>query len=150
VEIGIQRGEVTSDAIRQAKGVIEIEKASLAYTLAQDMIAEVKRDLGLIPMEGTVFEKKQAVTQAVIIPGTSETISHPIEAPTEKADPYNPSWTRIPKSPLSKRGTILPWHCEKCDNWYVSDTCPQCGELAPELKDEATQPQPPFPGQPSE
>lgn len=33
----------------------------------------------------------------------------------------------------SRRNSIIPWHCPKCDNWYVSDVCPQDGTLAPEL-----------------
>jgi hypothetical protein len=41
----------------------------------------------------------------------------------------DPDWTRTP----SRRGTIVPWHCTNCDNWYVSDSCPKCGMVAPEL-----------------
>jgi hypothetical protein len=91
VEIGIQRGEVTSDAIRQAKGAIEIEKASLAYTLAQDIIAEVKRDLGLIPVQGTPFEKKQAEVEAVDIPHPEENSIKDEQLPAQPPFPGQPS-----------------------------------------------------------
>lgn len=35
---------------------------------------------------------------------------------------------------ISRRGSIIPWHCTNCDNWYVSDNCPKCGMVAPELQ----------------
>lgn len=44
-----------------------------------------------------------------------------------------PQGTEEPKEAPSRRGSILPWHCNVCDNWYVSDTCPKCGTVAPEL-----------------
>jgi hypothetical protein len=50
-------------------------------------------------------------------------------APQKQDDEFE--W--LNKLPASRRGSILPWHCTNCDNWYVSDSCPKCGMVAPEL-----------------
>jgi hypothetical protein len=61
---------------------------------------------------------------AVYAPVFGKPQARPIQEP--KSDP---DWTKTP----SRRGSILPWECPVCDNWYVSDSCPRCGTVAPEL-----------------
>lgn len=50
---------------------------------------------------------------------------------TEHEKPNAEDW--FDKLQPSKRGSIFPWHCEICDGWYVFDSCPKCGTVAPEL-----------------
>lgn len=47
INVGIARGEITTEAIRQATSALEVEKAELARTLHTDIVNSVKRDLGL-------------------------------------------------------------------------------------------------------
>lgn len=64
INVGIARGEITSEAIKQATAALDVQKAQLAQTITADIVSQVKRDLGLIPVEGTPFEPKQATAQS--------------------------------------------------------------------------------------
>ncbi len=58
INVGIARGEIVTEAIRQATVSLEEQKASLAHTIHADIVSQVKRDLGLLPVNGTPFEPK--------------------------------------------------------------------------------------------
>ena len=75
VEIGIARGEVTTEAIKQANTFLDIEKTNLARTIADGIIADTKRELGLYPIDGTPFDRRQE----------SRTLSLDIPSPTTDA-----------------------------------------------------------------
>lgn len=62
IEVGIARGEIVTEARRQATKALDEGKAELAHVLTQDIVAQVKRDLGLTPANGTVFQPKRAET----------------------------------------------------------------------------------------
>lgn len=62
INIGIARGEIVTEAIKQATKSLEEEKSSLAQTIHADIVAQAKRDLGLIPVAGTPFEARHAET----------------------------------------------------------------------------------------
>lgn len=47
INVGIARGEISTEAIRQATVALDQEKASLAQTLHTDIVNNVKRDLNL-------------------------------------------------------------------------------------------------------
>lgn len=64
INVGIARGEIVTEAIKQATASLDEQKASLAVTIHHDIVSQVKRDLGLMPVQGTPFETKQAETAA--------------------------------------------------------------------------------------
>lgn len=79
IDVGIARGEITTEAIKQATATLDIEKTNLARTITADIVSQVKRDLGLYPVEGTPFEKKNQDTPALPHP-TTPTKDEPITA----------------------------------------------------------------------
>jgi hypothetical protein len=116
IDVGIAKGEITSEAIKQATAELDEEKVNLARTIRQGIVTDVKRELGLYPVEGTPFERKNFETQATgdsipaikvpaeeylrlekqypAVPGTftpSENIPHPIDEPTYHPVPMNPT-----------------------------------------------------------
>lgn len=59
INVGVARGEIVTEAIRQATNALEIEKTELATNIRNDIISQVKRDLNLTPADGTVFQPKR-------------------------------------------------------------------------------------------
>lgn len=51
INVGIARGEIVTEAITQATRQLDEQKAELAYTIHQDIVSQVKRDLGLSPAD---------------------------------------------------------------------------------------------------
>lgn len=47
INVGIARGEIVTEAIKQATASLEVQKAALAENIHRDIVAQVKRDLGL-------------------------------------------------------------------------------------------------------
>jgi hypothetical protein len=47
INVGIARGEITTEAIRQATNVLEVQKAQLAETIHSSIVEQVKRDLNI-------------------------------------------------------------------------------------------------------
>jgi len=47
IDVGIARGEIVTEAIAQATKSLESEKAMLAQTITQEIVAQVKRDLNI-------------------------------------------------------------------------------------------------------
>ena len=91
INVGIARGEIVTEAIRQATASLDEQKASLAVTIHNDIVSQVKRDLGLMPVDGTPFDSKRAETAAALpvrkqsAPITQETAQ---EEPAEAPDPF--------------------------------------------------------------
>ena len=52
------RGEIVTEAISQATKTLDAQKAELAHTIHQDIVSQVKRDLGLYPVTGTIFDRQ--------------------------------------------------------------------------------------------
>lgn len=116
VDIGIARGEVTTDAIKQAQAIIEQDRHLLARTIAADMVADVKRELGLYPAEGTPFELKQLTAPALLLDEDSGPISDDLKrsyapgthfrdgtvTPTDLNDPF---WSEHPHHMTERYGT---------------------------------------------
>jgi hypothetical protein len=65
INVGVARGEIVTEAISQATKTLETQKAELAQTIHNDIVSQVKRDLGLISVQGTPFEKKESDAPAV-------------------------------------------------------------------------------------
>lgn len=63
INVGMARGEIVTQAITQATKQLEEEKADLARSIHADIVSEVKRELGLIPVDGTPFEIREAQSQ---------------------------------------------------------------------------------------
>jgi hypothetical protein len=59
VNVGIARGGIVSEAIKQATQQLEQQQAELAMSIHAGIVDEVKRDLGLMPVQGTIFEPKK-------------------------------------------------------------------------------------------
>lgn len=60
INVGVARGEIVTEAIKQATATLEVQKAELAETIHHEIVSQVKRDLGLMPVAGTPFEKKES------------------------------------------------------------------------------------------
>ena len=58
INVGIARGEITTEAINQATRALDTEKAILAQSIRNDIISQVKRDLGLMPVNNTIFDRR--------------------------------------------------------------------------------------------
>jgi len=54
INVGIARGEIVTEAIKQATQSLDVQKAMLAQTITQDIVDQVKRDLGM--MRGQVLD----------------------------------------------------------------------------------------------
>jgi hypothetical protein len=62
INVGIARGEIVTEAISQATKTLEQQKAELALTIHHDIVSQVKRDLGLSPIQDTVFDRRKQLT----------------------------------------------------------------------------------------
>jgi hypothetical protein len=62
INVGIARGEIVTEAISQATKSLEQQKAALALTIHHDIVSQVKRDLGLSPIDDTVFDRRKQLT----------------------------------------------------------------------------------------
>jgi hypothetical protein len=51
INVGIARGEIVTTAIQQATRELDESKEQLAVTIHNDIVSQVKRDLGLIPAD---------------------------------------------------------------------------------------------------
>jgi hypothetical protein len=58
INVGVARGEVVSTAITNATRAIEAEKEELSQAIYNDIISQVKRDLGLTPVQNTIFDRR--------------------------------------------------------------------------------------------
>jgi len=47
IDVGIARGEITTEAIKQATATLDAERGELARTITSEIITQVKRDLNL-------------------------------------------------------------------------------------------------------
>ena len=74
IDVGIAKGEVTSEAIKQATAMLDVEKANLARTISDDILSQAKRDLGLYPIDGTPFDRRR---NNLDVPQLSEPLPHP-------------------------------------------------------------------------
>jgi hypothetical protein len=92
INVGVARGEVVSQAIKDATHTIEAEKQELSRAIYYDIVSQVKRDLGLHPVTGTPFERKYE--QAIPSPVPQE-LAHPEHIIWNRgnspADYYDPS-----------------------------------------------------------
>jgi hypothetical protein len=150
IDVGIAKGEITTEAINQATKTLDEEKAMLAKTLKQDILSQVKRDLGLYPVEGTPFERKEQTTieplPAIHVPpeeylrlekqypsekGTfipNQPIPHPTETHNGAGSPdnYGPLW----KSSTNITPTLdqYAWVCLNCEATHSAGTrtCSYC------------------------
>jgi hypothetical protein len=59
INVGVARGEIVTEAISQATKTLEQEKSQLAVTIHHDIVSQVKRDLGLYPIQDTPFDRRQ-------------------------------------------------------------------------------------------
>lgn len=91
IDVGIARGEITTEAIKQATSQLDVEKAHLAHTITQDIVSQVKRDLGLYPIEGTPFEKKDAIAEIPTLP-----LSHTDQRSDEHQQQDKPAAAQAP------------------------------------------------------
>jgi hypothetical protein len=87
INVGIARGEIVTEAIKQATTTLDTEKANLAYAIHMDIVSQVKRDLGFMPVQGAPFERKDLTSAA--------TIPHPTQQdkPIAAQVPFRPGET---------------------------------------------------------
>lgn len=78
INVGIARGEIVTEAIKQATAELDESKAQLAVTIHNDIVSQVKRDLGLIEADPKMpflpKDEKQTARkyQQAIIPAVLE------------------------------------------------------------------------------
>lgn len=87
IDIGIARGEITTEAIKQATATLDAERARLAETIRDEIIDNVKRDLN-IPIAvppGTIFKPKEQAVPAAIL---AEPTLAKDEATTQPLTPF--------------------------------------------------------------
>jgi len=72
INVGVARGEVVSQAISDAAKTIEAEKHELSHAIYNDIVSQVKRDLGLYPVAGTPFERKKFETDPLPVTWAKE------------------------------------------------------------------------------
>lgn len=58
INVGIARGEIVTYAIEEATKELDAEKHRLAQDIKSTIVAQVKRDLNLYPVTGTIFEPR--------------------------------------------------------------------------------------------
>jgi hypothetical protein len=103
INVGVARGEVVSQAIKDATHTIEAEKQELSRAIYYDIVSQVKRDLGLHPVTGTPFERKQLTApipqevKAMYAPGTQFTdgTSNPLPVTWAKQEKPKSLWEAV-------------------------------------------------------
>lgn len=89
IEIGIARGQIVDEALRQATGQLDNAKTKLAHSIRQEIVERVMRDLNIpVPADGTVFDPKvyEATTPKPMITETKT-----------KDEPQQPAATTFPE-----------------------------------------------------
>jgi len=81
INVGIARGEIVTEAIRQATNQLDEHKAQLAATIRNDITARVRRDLGLIEADPLMpFLPKEQTLPAL-------PVLQPIDTPQDEPTP---------------------------------------------------------------
>ena len=90
IDVGIARGEIVTEAISQATKQLDAEKANLAKTITVDIVSQVKRDLGLYPINDTVFDRRKKLeADTVPLPILTETQALNLERAKQGLAPLN-------------------------------------------------------------
>jgi hypothetical protein len=120
INVGIARGEVVSQAIKDATHTIEAEKQELSRAIYFDIVSQVKRDLGLHPIQDTVFDRRkfqQADEQ------------YALRKPQAGApDNYGPLWKA--STDITPTLDAYAWECQSCEggNSPYTRECQWCGQ----------------------
>ena len=84
IEIGIARGEIVTEARKKATSQLDEEKSQLAHSIHQDIVSQVKRDLGIVEADPNMpFLPKEQTTEQTTLeakPDTGETFRDEEEA----------------------------------------------------------------------
>jgi hypothetical protein len=99
INVGIARGEIVTEAITQATNQLDAEKQSLAVFIRHDIVSKAKRDLGLTPIDGTPFDRRQQNLTVSMPPAEWEKLQNDLAAkgytygsapyPTENTQDYS-------------------------------------------------------------
>lgn len=92
INVGIARGEIVTEAIQQATKQLDEQKTQLAYTIHNDIVSQVKRDLGLIeadPNMPILPAEKKRYQQTSFIPPILEEQPKPGD-PFQDSDEHDP------------------------------------------------------------
>ena len=82
INVGIARGEIVTEAIRQATGELETEKAMLAETIHKTIVEQVKRDLNIpILADPRMPIIPRQYEQTVPFPVETQEDANPAQAP---------------------------------------------------------------------
>jgi apolipoprotein N-acyltransferase len=74
INVGVARGEIVTEAINQATKQLDEQKAQLAYTIHNDIVSQVRRDLGLIEADPNmpILPAKKRYQQTSFVPAVLE------------------------------------------------------------------------------
>jgi hypothetical protein len=156
INVGVARGEVVTQAITDATKTIESEKHDLSRAIYYDIVSQVKRDLGLHPIDDTIFDRRQYEqtahipedVKAMYAPGTrfrdgtrnplpitdrplserfKDWVSNLKQKPAPKQD-YGPEWEN--SKDISPTLDAYAWVCLSCDghNHPHTRNCQWCGQ----------------------
>jgi hypothetical protein len=92
INIGVARGEITTEAIRQATDILEAEKAQLAATIMKGITSQVRRDLGVaqvLDLPALPMDDSLHVPENGFPIGQSARVPHPISANIAHQQPRN-------------------------------------------------------------
>ena len=82
INVGVARGEIVTEAIRQATGELETEKAMLAETIHKTIVEQVKRDLNIpILADPRMPIIPRQYEQTVPFPVETQEDANPAQAP---------------------------------------------------------------------
>lgn len=91
ISVGIARGEIVSEAIRQATHSLDVQKAILAESITQKIVDQVRRDLGM---------SRRQVLDLPALPVTDSPALPVAQTPAESSKPKPgfswPSWLTFP------------------------------------------------------
>ena len=126
IDVGIARGEIVTEAIKQATASLDTEKANLAATMRNEIIDQVKRDLD-IPI--------LADSRMPIIPASPTTFQYPYQTGREPIISQVPH----PTNEVCQEcgfDVATKGHHHRCSQWH--------GFQTPTPKDEPTSARVPF------
>lgn len=117
INVGVARGEVVSRAIKDATKTIESQQEELSQAIYNDIVSNVKRDLGMAPIDGTVFDRRNRLDVAPV------TWARPTQQEAARSEDL-PLWEKIKsnffRSLTGGKNAILPSTPQQAENAKIA------------------------------
>ena len=116
INVGIARGEIVTEAIKQAEKTLDVEKAELAHSITQDIVSQVKRDLGLMPIDDTIFDRRRNQLEVNMPPKEWEKLESDL---TDKGFLEKSNLPKPTEEPCDECGRLPSLgHHHRCSQWH--------------------------------